>query len=338
MSGSASDKPGNSSARAGDAASVPLSVEAEALYEKGKQALSSSRYIESTRYLNRAIVAGRQDVELLYWLGMAYWNRKMADSASRAYRQAIALDPDGDSEWSLYALENLAMVYGRNDRLPESEAAYRSSLAREVRPEWILKIRNQHAELALAMGTFTPDESTVYNDNGEVTGGVGPGDMHTNRNFEIARHTSDPVKEERYYRLAITTDPTMYQSYFNLGLALVHQGRPATALEWLARSDSVWKADSDYNPMGIDKSDAHAFMAKCYLELGDLQAAANHADKAVATGDGDFWARLYSMHVRVARGKAAEALPILEGMLIDNPEHAELLDILSEAYDSLGKK
>jgi len=316
-------------------AASPDRQDAAAWYEQGKQALSANRYMESIELLNRAVAAGGEDVEVMYWLGVAYWNREMGDSAISAYRRAIALDPHGQSMWSLYALENLALVYTRTDHLEESGRAYRRALARETRPEWILKIRNQLAELALTMGTLTLDESTVYNQAGEVIGGVGPGDMHTNRNFEIARHTSDPTKEERYYRLAIETDPTMFQSYFNLGLALVRQGRYDEAIEWMARSDTVWKADTDYNPNRIDKTDAHAFMALCYLERGDLVAAREHARRAMATGVQDFWARLYTLRVRVAAGEAAEALPLLEVLRIDNPEHAEVLHALSEAYAAL---
>lgn len=332
---SAADPSSRQSGNANESVSADPTAEADRLYESGLEALSANRYIESIGFLNQATRAGHQDVEIWYWLGVAYWNREMADSAIHAYRQAIALDPEGHSEWSLFALENLSTVYTRADRLSESRDAFLAAKARDTRPEWILKIRNQLAELALAMGSFTPDESTVFNDRNEVIGGVGPGDMRTNRAFEIARHTNDPEKEERYYRLAIETDPTMYQSYFNLGLALVRQGRPDSALKWLARSDSVWKEDADYNPGKIDKSDAFGFMALCYLELGALEEAASHGRRGVETGDGNFWARLYSLRVQVATGDAALALPMLSGLLTANPEHAEVLHALSEAYAAL---
>ena len=60
---------------------------------------------------------------------------------------------------------------------------------------WISKIRDQIAELHLTMGTYQDDGNTRYNEKGEAIGGIGNGDMRTNRYFEIARHTTDPVKE-----------------------------------------------------------------------------------------------------------------------------------------------
>jgi tetratricopeptide (TPR) repeat protein len=176
----------------------------------------------------------------------------------------------------------------------------------------------------------------VFNDRGEVIGGVGPANMRTNRHFEIARHTSDPVKAARHYRLAIDTDPTMYQSYFNLGWSLVRQGRYEEAIPWLERSDEVWKQDTYANPDSIDKADAHAFLARCYLELGKLEEASAHADRAGAVDTGNFWVRLYTQRVRVAQGEADTALAILTGLALENPEHEETLAALVEARSALG--
>ena len=221
---------------------------AEELYRLGKAALAGSRYKESIRYLKQAAVRQRADVELYYWLGVAYWNREQGEQAISSYLRAVDLDPKGRSEWSLYALENLAEVYTRTDHAQEARETYRRALARETRPEWMARIHDQIAELDLALGEYEADNATVYNERGEIIGGVGPGRMHTNRNFEIARQTNDPQEEEKYYRLAIGTDPQMYQPYFNLGLALVHQGMYREAIPWLKESDEIWKADSTVNP------------------------------------------------------------------------------------------
>lgn len=308
---------------------------AEEVYRLGKKALAADRYQESIHLLERAVSQGLHGVELHYWLGVAYWNREQGEEAILAYRRAVEHDPEGASPWSLYALENLAEVLTRTDHLAESKEAYRQALAREMRPEWIVTIRNQLAELDLALGLYLPVEQTVFNERGEIIGGVGPGLMHTNRNFEIARHTNDPAKEETYYRLAIQTDPEMYQPYFNLGLALVHQGRHRGAIAWLEKSDTVWKADSVANPGRVDKADAHAFLALCHLQLGDHERAAHHARRALATSESNFWGLLYAQRVKIALGQAAEALPTLESLAIENPEHGEVLYTLSLAYAAL---
>ena len=307
----------------------------EELYQSGREALGAGRYREAIRYLEKASGYSPEDAELFYWLGAANWKREQGGEAIRAYRLAVEVDPEGNSEWSLYALENLAEVYTRTERLRESKEAYLKALKREIRLEWITRIKNQLAELDLALGIYKPDGETVFNDKGEIIGGVGPDRMRTNQNFEIARHTNDPEKEAEYYRLAVETDPGMYQPYFNLGLALVHQGKYREAIPWLERSDVVWKKDSSYNPEQIDKVDAHAFLALCHLESGDLEKARDHTQRALAANDSYFWALLYAQRVNIASGQAEEALAILEGLVEENPDHAETLYGLSLAYAAL---
>ena len=76
----------------------------------GRTALSEDRYLEGIRYLESA-VRDHEEIELYYWLGWAYWRREDGPAAIQAYRAALKLDPVGQSDWSLYALENLAEVY-----------------------------------------------------------------------------------------------------------------------------------------------------------------------------------------------------------------------------------
>jgi tetratricopeptide (TPR) repeat protein len=309
----------------------------DALYDEGMAAMSESRFHESIRLLERVTLERPGDIELLYWLGHAYWNREEANGAIWAYGRAVELDPEDSSEWSLYALENLAEVYTRTDRPNDARRAYVQALEREDRPEWIERIHNQIAEIDLVLGTLPVTGGVVVNEKGEIVGGVGPGRMRTNRNFEIARQTLDPVKQERYYRLAVDTDPGMYQPYFNLGLALVHQGRFAEAIPWLERSDRVWKEDTDVNPRGIDKSDAHAFLALSRLEQGDTQAARHHAQRALEADPAYFWAVLYAQRVNTATGRVMEAIPVLDSLMTDNPEHVETLLAMAEAFETLGR-
>ena len=105
----------------------------------------------------------------------------------------------------------------------------------------------------LQLGTYQDDGNTRYNEKGEAIGGVGNGDMQTNRYFEIAKHTIDPAKEAIYYRKAIEADPGMYQSYFNLGWALDCQGEYDETVPVFLRSDEVWRHDKGWNPEGVPK-------------------------------------------------------------------------------------
>ena len=221
--------------------------------------------------------------------------------------------------------------------MEESKNAYTRALERETRNAWELKIKNQIDEIDLALGLYEPGWDAHYNDRGEIVGGVGPGTMRTNKNFEIARHTNDPEKEAKYYRLAAETDPTMYQPYFNLGLALVRQGKFSEAITWLERSDRVWKNDTAANPSQADKIDAYAFLSLCYLESGEIEKARQHTRRALGSGSNYFWAVLYDQRIKIASGRAGDALPVLEEYAKTNPEHAETLYALSHAYSSLGR-
>ncbi|RME21436.1 MAG: tetratricopeptide repeat protein [Candidatus Zixiibacteriota bacterium] len=307
----------------------------DSLFQAAQDALSENRYSKAIDLFEQVAKARPDDIETHYWLGVSYWDRDQGDEAIAAYRKAVSLDPKGESDWSLYALENLAEVLTRTDHVKESQAAYEQALQRETRPEWIEKIKNQLAELKLTQGIYEPDSNTIFNARHEIIGGIGLGGMHTNHYFEIARHTNDPVKEAKYYRLAIDTDPSMYQSYFNLGLALLHQGKYREAVPWLLKSDSVWRQDSYDNPDGTAKTDANAFLTLCFLELGQLDSAAKYSSIAANSSGFYFWERLYTARLATAQGKPQSALLDLQPLLADNPEQPEVLHAMAEAYLAL---
>ena len=193
---------------------------AGANYQLGLMAYSDNSYSAAISFLERASVEMSDKIELYYWLGGAYWKKRRAEGAIENYRKAVALDPQHENPYSLYALENLAEVYTRTERLQESMEAYQSALKRETRSGWISKIKDQIAELHLTMGTYQDDGNTRYNEKGEAIGGIGNGDMRTNRYFEIARHTADPVKEAIYYQKSIEADPGNVPVLFQFGLGV----------------------------------------------------------------------------------------------------------------------
>ena len=266
---------------------------AGANYQLGLMAYSDNNYSAAISFLERASVAMPDKVELYYWLGGAYWKKSQAEGAIENYRKAVALDPQHENPFSLYALENLAEVYTRTERLQESMEAYQAALERETRSGWISKIRDQIAELHLTMGTYQDDGNTRYNEKGEAIGGIGDGDMRTNRYFEIARHTTDPVKEAINYQKSIEADPGMYQSYFNLGWALTRQRKYAEAVPAFIRSDEVWRQDRNWNSAATPKIDAHAFLALCYVELGEPEKGLDYAEIALGSAPNYYYGLLY---------------------------------------------
>ena len=307
---------------------------AGANYQLGLMAYSDNNYSASISFLERASVAMPDKIELYYWLGGAYWKKRQAETAIENYRKAVALDPQHENLYSLYALENLAEVYTRTERLQESMDAYQAALERETRSGWISKIRDQIAELHLTMGTYQDDGNTRYNEKGEAIGGIGNGDMRTNRYFEIARHTTDPVKEAIYYQKSIEADPGMYQSYFNLGWALTRQRKYAEAVPAFIRSDEVWRQDQNWNPEATPKIDAHAFLALCYVELGEPEKALDYAEIALDSAPNYYYGLLYKARALTKLNRPQEAISILEGLVNTNPDEAETLYALYEGYSA----
>ncbi len=307
---------------------------AGANYQLGLMAYSDNSYSAAISFLERASVEMSDKIELYYWLGGAYWKKHRAEGAIENYRKAVALDPQHENPYSLYALENLAEVYTRTERLQESMEAYQSALKRETRSGWISKIRDQIAELHLTMGTYQDDGNTRYNEKGEAIGGIGNGDMRTNRYFEIARHTTDPVKEAIYYQKSIEADPGMYQSYFNLGWALTRQRKYAEAIPAFIRSDEVWRQDRNWNREATPKIDAQAFLALCYVELGEPEKALDYAEIALGSAPNYYYGLLYKARALTKLDRPQEAIPILEGLVDTNPDEAEILYALYEGYSA----
>ena len=305
---------------------------AGANYQLGLMAYSDNNYSAAISFLERASVEMSDKIELYYWLGGAYWKKSQAEGAIENYRKAVALDPQYENPYSLYALENLAEVYTRTERLQESMDAYQAALARETRDPWISKIKDQIAELHLTMGTYQDDGNTRYNEKGEAIGGIGNGDMRTNRYFEIARHTTDPVKEAIYYQKSIEADPGMYQSYFNLGWALTRQRKYAEAVPAFIRSDEVWRQDRNWNREASPKIDAHAFLALCFVELGEPEKALDYAKIALGSAPNYYYGLLYKARALTKLDRPQEAIQILEGLVDANPDEAEVLYALYESY------
>ena len=301
-------------------------------YQLGLMAYGENNYSAAISFLERASVEMSEKVELYYWLGGAYWKKSRADGAIKNYRKAVALDPQHKNSFSLYALENLAEVYTRTERLQESMDAYQAALKRETRQAWVSKIKDQIAELHLTMGTYQDDGNTRYNEKGEAIGGIGAGDMRTNRYFEIARHTTDPAKEAMYYQKSIEADPGMYQSYFNLGWALTRQGKYDEAVPAFIRSDEIWRQERGWNPEMVPKTDAHAFLALCYVELGEPKKALDYAEIALGSAPNYYYGLLYKARALTELERSQEAIPILEGLIDKNPDEAEALYALYEGY------
>ena len=107
----------------------------------GRVALENRQYRAAITHLE-AVTAASEDVpEAFYLLGVAYWGEDRpypisADRAIVALQTAIELDRDGPI--GRLALEHLASVYLRNERMPEARRVYQQLLRYEMREELVL--------------------------------------------------------------------------------------------------------------------------------------------------------------------------------------------------------
>lgn len=313
-------------------------VQARELLETGRRALDSRRFREAVTMLERSAALVPQ-VETYFLLGRAYWGEDRpypisADKAIAAFRRAQELDPNLVSSSAVMAVEQVAVAAVRNERLDEARAAFARLAAVESDPARLARFRTQIDEIDLDRGVYRPPLRTNYNDRGEVLGPVGPLGMRTNRNFEKGRHTSDPVRAEGHFRRAVETDPTMHQAYLNLAQSLIQQHRCGDAVPYLEKADRVWRLN---NPDGPPYVRALVALVKCHLLLGSLDEAAANQKVLDAIPGQDNWEVLTGLQVRIASGRAAETIAILEAGARDDPENVDVLHVLAAAYAADGR-
>ncbi len=302
----------------------------QTFHEIGVVLLERGFTTEAIPILERAqLIAPRSAVTKIY-LASAYDDKGLVDKEIHTLKSVIKLDSTRNSQTTADAWIRLGKIYGQNDRLVESRFAYEQALSIEIRDVELLYVRNQLAELDLTEGKYENDGNSLFNAGGEVIGGVGPGDMRTNKYFEIARHTSDWKKKAIFFKKATEADTEMYQAYFNTGLALTHQLQFTAAIPYFEKSNHVWLRRSDVNPSGGEKSSALAYLGHCYGKTGDLQAGLQFCNRAIALDATYYDALLFKAEILVQLKHFSEATGILHKLLQDNPDEKEILDLLYE--------
>ena len=310
----------------------PISRPVEfSMAEMGELALERREYTVARYYLERAVALEPDNIESWYKLGLVEYQLENGDAAIAALENAAYKHAAQNDSIAMDALLKLAEVTTRYDQLEKSRLAFELALKKETRESQLLWVRNQLAELDLTEGKPVDDGNYIFNKNGEVIGGVGPGDMRTNRNFEIARHTQDVRKKEMYFKKAIESDPGMHQSYFNVGLALVQQERFAEAIPYFELSNKVWQERTDINPEGKEKASAYAFLGYCATKTGDAARGLQLCEKALQLDQGYFYAHLYRAHSLLALNRVSEATDILRKLLTENPDDSEVFALLKHA-------
>lgn len=111
----------------------------------------------------------------------------------------------------------------------------------------------------------------------------------------------------------------------------------AMALERLGRTEEAlgaWHALADAAP---ERLAAPLALATHYLQTGDLNEAQLYVDQARAAAPGGFEGRLLAAQVHLARGNAADALPLLAALHAEAPRSAFITATEAQAHARLGQ-
>lgn len=302
---------------------------------RAKQLLAARRYRECRDVLEQAIEKWPTDMYFHYLLGKANWGedrrtRLSVDRAIEAFKRCVELDPQGRYPVSLRAQKQLALAYVRTERLDEARAVFSTIVEQNRDAEFVKHASAQIEEIDLDLGVYKPGEDDKLNEAGEVI--VMAAGMQTNQWFEKGRHTTDPVKGEKWYRMATKTDPTMAPAFNNLGLSLYHLGRYEEAVPCFEKGAKLAEPLKDYRtPMSF------IWLMRIWIRLGDLDRAAQALEKARQYGVTELEAAYAQLQLLVAQGHGDQAIEGLKMMLAQDPTSIELQYDLASAYAGAGQ-
>jgi len=304
-----------------------------------KVALAAGQFRKAVAILNGYTKHHPHDWRGWSTLSQAYWDEKRHHSISvakaiSAYQRALENIDAKDVASRVEVLDRLAYIYVRNERMAQARQTYEKLV--EVDPDQSRHINYlmQIDEIDLDLGVYQPDENAFYNDAGEVLGPIGPKQMRTNQNFEKARHTLDPVKQAKWYRLAAITDPQMPQAFLNLGIALALQRKFEEAIQPLLDADRVYRVDKKRNPQAKPYGRALGWLTLCYVETGKLKKASQTVRK-IPTDETDGIVRDAILRLAIGQGHAQQVLPRVQLLLNKLPEDVPLQCTRALALKSL---
>ena len=157
--------------------------------------------------------------------------------------------------------------------------------------------------------------------------------MRTNQWFEKGRHTQDPIKALKWYRMAAKTDPNMSPAFHNCGLMLFYQGKYKEAIPQFEKAAEL------AIPLGDHRSRSSQMMlVSSWTMLGDFDRAEKHAQLAKQLPGPDAELRYAVLQLRVAQGRAAEAIDELKHWHMLDPSNLELKYALATAYAGIGQQ
>ena len=265
---------------------------------KGNVYLRLGKQDEAIAQYKKAIYYNKQYAAAYSNLGNAYYNKNQLDQAQKYYENAIHLTEDYSD--AHYNLGILFTKLGENDKAithlkksialnPHRPTAY-GQLAEIYlnNHEYLLAIENyqkrldyqpEHTESFFSLGQ-------AYLQNNQIEEAIAafkktlilqpehPEANHYLGNAELA--SSDANKALNYYFRQLEINPIM-ESYYNIGVLLMHQNRHKESLQYLQQAAKI---EPGYLPVHIN-------LAALYLKLNQVSDAIRHYKEALIIKPGD---------------------------------------------------
>ena len=234
---------------------------ANALIEVGRpsEALAASRV---------AVELSPDSADAHTILGASFLGLGRLDEAEESFRQALELDPDHK-----HARYNVAQIRRAQRRFAESIESYLAVL--DIDPDFA----PAHAGMGEALFRLGRYRQAVESLGRAVSLGPLPISQRYLLAEGLRRHQRFEEAVEAY-RHVLEIDPEYDTAHAGIGYALFQLERYEEALESVARSISL-------RPESADGADRHVVMGRASLELGRMEAAAEHYERALKIDPGN---------------------------------------------------
>ena len=304
---------------------VSTFTDIKTLLEEAERLGQAKRWPEAVDVCERARVLAPNDTAVLDKLGWYLSRSKRYDDAIRVYSELSDKQP-GWAKWPY------TVGYQFYEQGKWKEAIEWFDRALKLRPDYLVVLYRagyaytQVGDLDRATQLFEKCVSEWRNLNAEQQ--AREGKHYSDACFQLGKlllAKGQTLRAERYLQDAVKHGPAEPHKHYNLGKALLKNGKAKEALEQFARSRQL-QPGKDY----LD-----VFIARAYVAESDLHSAEAALNRISPKGRKAYvWRELG--RVQLLKGQVAEAVESLKKAVILNSVNHNTYYLLAQAYEATG--
>jgi tetratricopeptide (TPR) repeat protein len=288
---------------------LATSQNAEAIFEHGQRALSLGQYGDAERDFNRVLQLGTRSAPTYANLGVVYLRTNRIDAAIKILRHAEQLAPDTPG-----IRLNLGLAYFKKHEFKKAIPNFGfvvSSDPRNVQAHYLMGVCDfMTDDFGAAVTAFEPILDSQQDDL-ELLYMLGI-------SYGMMKRPDDARSVfERLVKAGGDT-PHLHLLLGKAYLALGQNNQAEVELQQAASGNAV--------PF------AHYYMGILYQKSGQIDQAATQFEKEIQVDPSNSWAYKDLADIKLDRGAAADAIPLLEKAAARNPDAPELFATLGRAY------